>query len=443
MPCDAVSIERGIRQLLADKVSGNLAGVWLLVAEHMRLGTWDLLKGWTNSSNDRIEPRLALQIVNEAAVCTSGIRSQRTLNGRGGFELACGLPFVASDMAIHDLLDARPMDRTIELQAALGQIRKSMGHFLGNLLIIDPHRVQSHSRRRMRERSAYGSRPVKQAQTFWLLDADTQQPVCFTTATAAVSAVEATPILLSLGAKILGPYDSRSLILADCEHFASAILHSIKLGGRFDLLVPMPCQAAHVKRWRAIPNENFKQRWAGFATAKNSFQFKYGVDGEYTEIVQRTGENPQDYKFKGFMSTTDVDEVSAIAVSYPNRWHIEEFFNTDQALGWQRAGTQNLNIRYGQMTLALIAQAAIHELRNHLGEPFGTWNANHLAQDLFFRLEGDVRVSDDTIIVTYYNAPKQNLLRNFYEGLPDKLAADGVAPTVPWLYDYKLDFRFR
>ena len=39
--CDPRSIERGVRQRLADKVSGNLAGIWLLVAEHLRLGTWD------------------------------------------------------------------------------------------------------------------------------------------------------------------------------------------------------------------------------------------------------------------------------------------------------------------------------------------------------------------------------------------------------------------
>ena len=35
---DPLSIERGVRQLLADKVSGNLAGIWLLVAEHLRMG---------------------------------------------------------------------------------------------------------------------------------------------------------------------------------------------------------------------------------------------------------------------------------------------------------------------------------------------------------------------------------------------------------------------
>ena len=65
--------------MLADKVSGDLAGVWLLVAEHLRLGTWDLLCGWTGQPGERVEPRLALQCVHEAAVCTAGIRAERTL----------------------------------------------------------------------------------------------------------------------------------------------------------------------------------------------------------------------------------------------------------------------------------------------------------------------------------------------------------------------------
>jgi hypothetical protein len=39
---------------------------------------------------------------------------------------------------------------------------------------------------------------------------------------------------------------------------------------------------------------------------------------------------------------------------------VEEFFNDHHKLGWKKAGTLNLNIRYGQMTMALIAQAAIH-----------------------------------------------------------------------------------
>lgn len=439
---DSASIERGVRQLLADKVSGNLAGIWLLVAEHMRLGTWDLLRGWTNSSEESVEARLAMQIVNESAVCTSGIRSGRTLNGRGGFELACGLPFVASDTALHDLLNQRSVESSQELQVALGLLRKSMGHFRGKLLVIDPHRVKSHSRRRMRERSNRGSRPVKQAQSFWLLDGETHQPVCFTTATAATSVVEATPMLMRLGERVLLPSE-KALVLADSEHFSSELLHAISGESPFDLLVPIPNQPVYLKRWRSTPSEDFRAQWAGFATMKKQYNFKYGAPGEYFEIVERFGEKPAEYRFKGFLCTKDVNEVDALTVEYPIRWHIEEFFNAFQSLGWKKAGTQNLNVRYGQMTLALIAQAAISELRRRLGQPFENWDADHFAKDLFFRLEGDVRVTDDTIVVTYYNAPNKQLLQEHYEHLPEKLAAENVPPTVPWLYGYKLDFRFR
>ena len=92
-----------MRQLLADKVSGNLVGLWLLIPEHLRLGTWDLLCGWSGQATERVEPRLALQMVHESALCSTGLRQQRSLSQRG-FELANGLPFVASDMAIHSLL---------------------------------------------------------------------------------------------------------------------------------------------------------------------------------------------------------------------------------------------------------------------------------------------------------------------------------------------------
>ena len=54
-----------------------------------------------------------------------------------------------------------------------------------------------------------------------------------------------------------------------------------------------------------------------------------------------------------------------------------------------------------------------------------------------------MRVTGDTILVTYYNAPNVEQLRAHYQDLPEKLAAEGVRPEIPWLYGYKLDFRFR
>jgi Transposase DDE domain len=443
-PSDPTSIERGVRQLLANKVSGNLAGIWLLAAEHLRLGTWDLLCGWTGDPADRVGPRLAMQLVHEAAICTTGIRAERTLHGRGGFELANGLPFVATDGAIHDLLSQCTIDKTMQLQAALGKIRRTSGDFAGKLLAIDPHRVQSHSRRSMRARAEKkGEKPVKMAQTFWVLDAETCQPVCFTTATTSRSVVEATPELIDLAAQILKPAPESTLIVVDAEHFSSELLHDVQKQTGFDMLVPVPNQPAHRRRWQTIPEEQFTRRWAGYATAKTSYEPRYGKAGRYFEFVERTGERPEDWRYKGFLCTTDREEVDALTLDYPKRWHIEEFFNANQSLGWNRAGTMNLNIRYGQMTMALIAQAAIHRLRKRLGEPFSTWDADHLSQDIFFRLDGDVRVTDDTIIVTYYNAPNAEQLRTHYEALPDRLTKEGIAPEVPWLYNYKLDFRFR
>src|SRR6266567_7188203 len=73
-PADPKSLERQVRQLLADKISGNQLGLWLLVPEHLRLGTWDLLCGWTEGATPEVAPRLALQLVHEAALCVSGVR---------------------------------------------------------------------------------------------------------------------------------------------------------------------------------------------------------------------------------------------------------------------------------------------------------------------------------------------------------------------------------
>lgn len=154
-----------------------------------------------------------------------------------------------------------------------------------------------------------------------MLDADTHQPVCFTTATAATSVVEATPHLLSVAAKILNPVRGQVLVVADSEHFSSELFHQIAHDTAIDLLVPIPSQPAHRRRWQALPGDQFQSRWAGFATAKTNYEAKYGKSGQYVEIVQRCGERPEEYTYKGFLCTTEHDEVEALTVEFPQRWH--------------------------------------------------------------------------------------------------------------------------
>ncbi len=386
---------------------------------------------------------MALQLVHEAALCVTGVRPQRTLSQKG-FAWLNGLPFVVSDRAVHQLLGAHTIAEAQTLQVALGLLRRASGHFCGTLLAIDPHRVRSDSKRQMRRhRKDNDAKPTKVAQTFFVLDADTHQPVCFTTATASRTVAQATPELLDLARTILKPDAHGTFVVADTEHLTAALFDDVHQRTGFELLVPMAMHASLCKRLEAIPPEQFTPQWAGYATTKQPYTPVKSQSGPFYQLIQRLGERPEDWQFKAFLATTDCDEAEALSRAYPKRWHIEEFFNANQALGWKRAGTQNLHIRYGQMTMALIAQTVVHQLRSRLGEPIAGWDASHLAQSFFQGLDGDIRVTDDTIIVTYYDAPNVERLREHYENLPEKLLAQNVNPRIPWLYDFKLDFRFR
>lgn len=433
-----------MRQLLADKVSGNQVGIWLLAPEHLRLGSWELLCAWSQGGGETIGPRLALHLVQEAALCLVNLRRDRSLSQKG-FELANGLPFVPSDQALQELLARHTLADAQLLQVALGQARRARGHFPGRLLAIDPHRLPSSTQRQMRRRQCQAQqKPRKVLQCFFCLDVESGQPLCFTVASSARTVAQATPELLALSQRILQPAAAEApLVLADSEHYTAELIDAVHLQTPFELLVPMPQPAS--KRPAPVPApERFTPRWAGYATAKEPYRLKRSRCPEpYYRVTQRSGERPEQYAYHAFLATTDRDEVHDLTCHYPQRWHIEEFFNFDQALGWQRAGTLNLHIRYGQMSLALVAQAALHQLRQRLGEPFCHWEATHFARHLFGGLEGDVRVKGDTILVTYYNAPQAKGLRPHYEHLPDRLRQEGLDPKLPWLYGFQLDFRFR
>jgi len=441
---DQISVERGVRQLLADKVSGNMAGLWLLAPEHLRLGTWDLLKHWAGPSPSDLSSRMAMQLVHESALGIVHIRNARTLSQKG-FELINGLPFVVSDQSIHDLLSAHTVENAEQLQIALGCLRRARGDFKGHLLAIDPHRLPSSSKRQMpRYRDNTAIRPYKVSTTFFCLDAETHQPVCFLIASSSMTVTQMTPRLLQLAAFILNP-DAKPapLVVADNEHYTDELFQFVSESTPFDLLVPMRNTKELTASLKAIPPQEFQPRWAGWATTHRPFHFRKHPETNYCQLIQRSGETPENYHCKAFLATRYRDEVTDLAINYPQRWHVEEFFNAFQNLGWKRAGTMNLNIRFGQMSMALIAQTVCDQLRKRLGDPYNSWNDSHFASAVLRGIDGDLRVADNTIIVTFYNAPKADLLKKHYENLPQILEHENVDPRIPWLYNYKLDFRFR
>jgi hypothetical protein len=411
----------------------------------LRLGTWDLLRTWSGDLADgALAPRLALHLVHEAALCRASLRNDRSLRHKG-FELANGLPFLPTDGALHDLLEAHTIAQAQQLQAALGKLRRASGHFPGRLLALDPHRLVSYSQRDMIQRPpATGERATKQAQTFFLLDAETGQPVCLSNASSARSLTSATQEVLQLAQQILPATQERPLLMADVEHFTVELLDHVRQNTPFDLLVPLRQTAELQRHYRALPESAFTRHWAGFATASETFLPRRTTLSEpCCRYIQRTGERPESYHFKGFCCTRPRPEVPTLTADFPKRWHIEEFFRFEQDLGWKRAGTLNLHIRLGQMTLALITQTLIYQLRKRLGAPIDKWDSLHLAKHLFSGLEGDLRVDHDTILVTYYNAPDADRWKAHFVNLPQQLEKEGVNPRVPWLYNFKLDFRFK
>ena len=427
--------EREFRQILSQKVSGTLVGMWLLIPEYLRLGVWDILKGWTKSTNMDFDPRIALQMVNESAICVNRIRKKNSL-GHQGFQLANGMSRLITDEQAHFLLNKHTMKEAENLFINLGHQRALSGHYLGDIIAIDPHRIITTSKRRMPKKKKRPCEPAqKMLQTFFSLCTQTGQPIMATMSSTGMPTTRATKNLVNATQKII---PSQALIIADKEHFTSELLNTFRQHPNFNLLAPT------IKTKKIMPIINklaYKPLWAGYAMAETDFYFKNN-DHPFRLIAQRTGENAKNYTYDAFITTSNKDAQQLITQIYDQRWSIEEFFRFENRMGLKRASTLNLNIRYGKLALAMIAQAATYQLRGSLNSEYKKWDAPHLANEILAWQDGDIKVKDDTIIVTMYGTPKHLNIEN-YRNLPQQLQKQNINPKIPWLYDFKLDFRFR
>jgi hypothetical protein len=275
----------------------------------------------------------------------------------------------------------------------------------------------------------------KMLQTFFALDTQSGQPIGCGIGSPGVNTSIATLDLLNM----VNLVNKNALILADKEHFTEYLIRSIYQKSDFEFLVP----ALSTERIQKIERSlTYQRKWSGYAIAESMFNFTRCKE-KYRLISQREGEVSGDYVYKSFLTLSGKPATELLSELYHERWSIEDFFNFDGAMGFDRASTFNLNIRYGKMSLALLAQAATYEFRQKLPKPYNRWNSTHLADSVFTKIDGDIRTKDDTIIVTCYNAPKELNLHKHYQNLPAKLTSEGINPKVPWLYDFKLDFRFK
>lgn len=434
----AQSNERQVREMLSNKLSGTHLGLWLLIPEHLRLGTWDLLRGsFSSETQDDLNARIALQMVNESALCVNRTRPKGSLCHQG-LSLANGLSFLAADETIHELLDMHSMQAYEHLQITLLQLRSLQGHFAEpRILALDPHRIASTTKRVMPHKRKKPDEPSKKMmQTYFCVDAITGQPLAFTLGS---SGKTCSPATLQLMNVIDQAGQKNTLFLADKEHFTRDVFEHILRHPHLNILMPAP----HSQKITSLFEQlSYQPLWAGYALATTSFRFNDSQD-ELKLIVQRQGEQPQKYDYRAFITTSNQSPQELLTKVFGQRWTIEEFFNFYGDMGWNRASTFNLNIKYGKQTLALFAQAAVHQLKSRLPVPYQNWNANHTANHILTNMEGDLRVEKDTIVVTLYRDHEKLNLRKHFENLPQKLISENINPKIPWLFDFKLDFRFK
>ncbi len=421
--------------MLSQKVSGTSVGMWLLIPEMQRLGIWDLLKGWTGGQDTDFDPKIALQLVNESAICINRVRRKNSL-AHQGFQLANGMGRLVTDEQVHNLLNKHTIVQAEELLINLGHQRQLCSHYKGDLIAVDPHRIISSSRRIMTRKKKRPNLPSqKMVQTYFSVCTQTGQPIMASIASTGMPTTKATKKLLWGTEKII---QNNALLLADKEHFTKDLLTTLKAHPRFDILMPVLNTQEIQKQIRQL---EYKSLWAGFAICETDFHFQANKE-IFRLIAQRTGETKCDYQYKAFITTSNRETKKLISENYDERWSVEKFFNFENSIGLDRASTLNLNIRYGKLAMSLIAQAVTYQLRKKLDNKYKNWNAKHLGTEILAWADGDIRVKDDTIIVTFYDAPK-HINPKQYIGLPKILKNEGIDPRVPWLFDYKLDFRFK
>lgn len=108
-----------------------------------------------------------MQIVNEAAPCSNRVRKSNYITHQG-FELLNGLGFLVTDGQVHDLLDKHTVREAQSLQESLAMIRLNNGHYQGDLIAIDPHRIVSTSRRIMPKKKKQKITYTNHSWLYWL-----------------------------------------------------------------------------------------------------------------------------------------------------------------------------------------------------------------------------------------------------------------------------------
>jgi hypothetical protein len=378
-----------------------------------------------------------MQLVNESAIGVNRLRKRGSLANQG-FSTANGLSFLAADETVHNLLNSCTVEDYAAAQEKIFHLRAIQEHYSDeSVYAIDPHRIISTTKRiTPAKKKKPDASATKVLQSFFCVDANTGQPLLFINGSSGKKCASATIDLMEM---IKKTGLKKGLFVADKEHFTSEIAEWFVQHKEYEILMPAP----DLKKITDVYEEQeYSRIWAGYSIAESVYTFSESKI-ELRLIIQREGEVKEEYKYKSFLTNSTKEAVNLLSVNFPKRWTIEKFFNFEESHGWSRASTHNLNIKYGKQTLALLAQAATHQLKRQLPNEYSKWSAKSLAENVLTNLDGDIRVDKNKIVVTYYGDHKKLNLQNHYSDISNQLKNEGICPKIPWLLDYELEFRFK
>ena len=402
------------------------------------MGAWDIVKSLFNLEGEAsLATHIGMQLVNESAIGVNRLRIRGSLANQG-FSIANGLSFLAADETVHRILDSCNVEDYLVAQEKIFNLRAIQDHYSDECVYaIDPHRIISSTKRiTPAKRKKPDAAATKVLQTFFCVDANTGQPIISTNGSSGKKCSSAT---IDLMERINKMGIKKGLFIADKEHFTREIAEWFVQHPEYEILMPAP----ELKKITDMyERQEYSRMWAGYSIAESVYTFSESKI-ELRLIIQREGEVKEEYKYKSFLTTSTKDAVNLLSDNFPKRWTIEKFFNFEESHGWSRASTHNLNIKYGKQTLALLAQAATHQLKRQLPDEYSKWSAKSLADNVLTNLDGDIRIEKNKIVVTYYGDHKKLNLKNHYSDISNQLTNEGICPKIPWLLDYELEFRFK
>jgi hypothetical protein len=230
------------------------------------------------------------------------------------------------------------MQQVEELIVNLGHQRKLSGHYPGDVIAIDPHRIISKSRRIMTEKKKVPCEPSqKMLQTFFSVCCESGQPIMAHIASTGMPTTKITERLIRGTDQIVR---TGALLVADKEHFTNELLTVVNNQySHLDILVPV---IRNEKIDNLIKRLEYTPLWAGYAIAETTYSLNDSREN-FRLIAQRAGENKNNYLYSAFITTSKKPAHQLLTKEYDKRWGVEEFFKFENSMGLNKASTMNLN----------------------------------------------------------------------------------------------------